>query len=218
MKKFAKHAGVAWELSPHQMRRLYAWTFVRHRLGNLLFLKEQFKHSSLSMTQLYAANPNQDTALYDSLLDELRGQKVEIVQSWLYDDQPLSGGAGKKVMKLRAHDFPNRKAMLEETANKISIRGTGHAWCLAQDEGCGGQGLYERTRCGGCGNAVIDATFIPVWQEIHSQQRELLDEVQDLGPGAAERVKRDLKRSGQVLKELGIIVGTGDSGNEPAVC
>lgn len=65
MKGYAAHAGVDWRLCPHQLRRVYAWTFVRHRLGNILFLKEQFKHSSIEMTQLYAANPMQDDALFE---------------------------------------------------------------------------------------------------------------------------------------------------------
>jgi site-specific recombinase XerD len=205
MKKFATRAGVKWNLAPHQMRKLYAWTFVRHRLGNLLFLKEQFKHSTLDMTQLYTANPLQDAALYDEILEELRNQKVEVVQGWLHDDELLAGGAGKKIMKLRAHDFINRKAMIEETADKLNIRSTGHSWCLAQDEGCGGAGLYERTRCGaGCRNGVIDSTFKSVWQEIYRHQRELLVEAQDLGPGAAERVRRDLERAEAVLNDLGV--------------
>jgi len=214
MRSFAKDAGVDWALAPHQLRRLYAKTFVSHRLGTLLFLKEQFKHSSLSMTQLYAANPSQDTELYDMILDELHRQKVEIMQGWIEKDEPLAGGAGRKIMRMRAHDFPNRAALIDETADKISVRATGHAWCLAQDDGCGGQGLYERSRCGGCGNGVIDQTFVPVWREIYSQQRELLDEVKDLGPGAAERVKRDLHRAEQVLKDLGIEPETGDSNDE----
>lgn len=184
MRKFAKKAGVEWKLAPHQLRRTYAWTFVRHRLGNLLFLKEQFKHSSIEMTQLYAANPQQDGAIYDEILDEVLACKVDIVQNWLHEDQPLSGGAGKKIVKLRAHDFPNREALISETASRISIRSTGHAWCLAQDEGCGGAGLYERTRCADCSNGVIDETFKPVWQELYFHQRELLDDARELGPGA----------------------------------
>lgn len=217
LKQFAVQAGVDWQLAPHQMRRLYAWTFVRHRLGNLLFLKEQFQHSTIDMSQLYAANPLQDSAIYDEILEELHSQKVDIIQSWLNDDQPLAGGAGKKIMKLRAHDFKNRKSMIEETSNRLTLRSTGHAWCLAQDEGCGGAGLYERGRCGGCGNGLIDGTFKPVWQEIYRHQIELLDEVQDLGPGATERVHRDLKIARAVLKDLGVDVDEGGAGDQSAL-
>jgi integrase len=209
MKRLAAHVGVEWKLAPHQLRRLYAWTFVRHRLGNILFLKEQFKHSTLDMSQLYAANPQQDAALYDEILEEVRSQKIDIIQGWLFDDQPLAGGAGKRIMNLRAHDFQNRKVMIAETSTKLNLRSTGHAWCLAQDEGCGGAGLYEQTRCGDCGNGVIDGSFRAVWQELYRHQAELLDEIQDLGPGAAARVHRDLEKAKAVLKDLGVDVGKG---------
>ena len=207
MKEFAVQAGVDWALAPHQLRRLYAWTFVRHRLGNLLFIKEQFKHATLDMSALYAANPRQDSALYDEILDELRSQKVDIIQSWLFEDGPLAGGAGKKIMQMRAYDFPNRKVMIEETADKLNLRSTGHGWCLAQEERCGdAAGLYEPVCFGDCKNGLIDETFKPHWKEIYRHQRELLDEVDDLGPGASERVRRDVEKAKAVLKDLGVDV------------
>lgn len=205
LKQFAKDAGVEWDLAPHQMRRLYAYTFVRHRLGGLLFLKEQFKHSSINMSQLYAANPRQDPALYDEILEEVRLQKIDAVAAWLHGDELLAGGAGKKLMTLRAHDFPNRAAMIEETADKINIRSNGHAFCLAQDEGCGGVcGVYEKTRCGGCHTSVIDSRFKPFWQETYRHSKELLPEAEKLGPGAVKRVQRDIEASAKVLKDLGV--------------
>jgi integrase len=203
MQKFANHAGADWILRPHQLRRAYAWTFARHRLGNLLFLKEQFKHSSISMTQLYAANPMQDDALYENLFDEISNRKIELVEGWLNSDQPLAGRTGERIVKLRAHDFPDRAAMIRETAEMVSIRSTGHAWCLAQDEGCGGAGLYEPTRCAGCADAVIDEAQRVVWRELHAHQVELLPEAEALGPATVQRVTRDLKRSESVLMALG---------------
>jgi integrase len=204
MHEFAKRAGVDWKLSPHQLRRTYAWTFVRHRLGNLLFLKEQFKHSSIEMSQLYAANPKQDPALYDEILSEVRDFKIALVQNWLSGDQPLAGGAGKRIAVMRAHDFPNRAALIQDTAERVSIRSTGHAWCLAQDDGCGGAGLYEKTRCASCSSGVIDQAFRPVWRAIYDHQRELLANAGDLGPGAQQRVHNDLGKARAVLSDLGI--------------
>jgi integrase len=203
MQRLAEHAGVDWQLRPHQLRRTYAWTFARHRLGNLLFLKEQFKHSSLSMTQLYAANPMQDDALYEDLFAEIANRKVELVEGWLNSEQPLAGRAGEKIVKMRAHDFPDRTAMIRQTAEVVTIRSTGHAWCLAQDDGCGGAGLYEPTRCAGCADAVIDEGQRGVWRELHAHQTELLEEAAALGPATVQRVTRDLKRSEAVLKALG---------------
>ncbi len=203
MQKFAENAGEDWKLRPHQLRRTYAWTFARHRLGNLLFLKEQFKHASISMTQLYAASPLQDDALYEDLFDEIATQKIELVEGWLNSDQPLAGRAGERIVKMRAHDFPDRKAMIRDTAEMVSIRSTGHSWCLAQDEGCGGAGLYEPTRCAGCSDAVIDLAQRDVWQEIHSHQTGLLDEAAALGPATMQRVRRDLQRAEEVMVKLG---------------
>lgn len=216
MNQFAVLAGVDWKLAPHQMRRLYAWTFVRHRLGNLLFVKEQFKHSTIDMSQLYAANPMQDAGIYDEILEEIRSQKVDIIKNWLFDDQPLAGGAGKKIMMMRANDFPNRQAMIEETSSGLTLRSTGHAWCLAQDDGCGGKGLYEKGLCGDCGNGVIDSTFKPVWQELYRHQIELLENAQGMGPGAVQRVQRDLAKSQKVLRDLGVDID-GESDNASSI-
>ncbi len=203
MRAFAGSAGVDWPLAPHQLRRVYAWTFVRHRLGNLLFLKEQFKHSSIEMTQLYAANPLQDETLYSELFEEIDTSKVELIQGWMSEDVPLSGGGGRRIAVIRAQNYPSRKALIEETADWLSIRSTGHSWCLAQDEGCGGQGLYEPTRCTSCSDAVIDSTFAAAWSEIYAHQMELMTEA-NLGAGAMQRVRRDLRKSREVLSDLGV--------------
>lgn len=203
MAVFSKYAGVEWSLRPHQLRRTYAWAFARHRLGNLLLLKEQFKHSSLSMTQLYAANPQQDEALFADVFNEIAAQKVELIEGWLNSERPLGGRGGERMVKMRAHDFQDRKAMIAETAEMVNIRSTGHGWCLAQEEGCGGAGLYEPTRCAGCSDAVIDDSFKLVWQELHSHQLELVDEAKTLGPATVERVARDLRTTERVLAGLG---------------
>ncbi len=203
MALFAKYAGVDWILKPHQLRRTYAWAFARHRLGNLLLLKEQFKHSSLSMTQLYAANPQQDDALFADVFNEIAAQKIELIEGWLDSERLLGGRGGERIVKMRVHDFPDRKAMISETADMVNIRSTGHGWCLAQDEGCGGAGLYEPTRCVGCSDAVIDDTYQVVWQELHAHHLELVDEAKTLGPATVERVARDLRVTEAVLAGLG---------------
>lgn len=204
LKQLAHDAGIDWKLAPHQMRRLYAYTFVRHKLGDLLFLKEQFKHSSINMSQLYAASPRQDMALYDDILTELMQYKAEQITNWLEEDEPLAGGASRKIMELRAHDFKDHKALITETSKRLVIRSTGHGWCLAQDEGCGGSGLYERGRCGGCHNGLIDRRFIPIWLEAYQHHKELLADAEELGPGAVKRVKEDLAQATRILTDLGV--------------
>lgn len=204
MAKLAVAAGTAWKLSPHQTRRTYARLFVESRMGrsSLIFLKEQFKHSSLSMTQLYASNPRQDRALFDEILSEITAYKGELLGGWT-GSIPLSGGAGHRIVALRATPHTSRESLLSSAAEQIHIRATGHGWCLAQDEGCGGAGLYEATRCVDCKNAVIDDSFADTWLGIHEQQRELLS-LDDVGPAVQQRARRDADRSASVLADLGI--------------
>ena len=215
-KQVAFDAGTDWSLSPHQMRRLYAYTFARHRLGDLLFIKEQFKHCSINMTQLYCSNPHQDASLYDDILTELMSYKVEVVTQWLEKDEPLAGGAGLKIKEMRAHDFEGRKELITETSSRISIRSTGHSWCLAQDEGCGGSGIYEKGNCGGCKNGVIDSRFIPIWEETYRHLEELLPQAAEIGPGAVKRIERDLAQAAKILIDAGVMTIDGEEDAQAA--
>lgn len=176
--------------------------------ASLVFLKWQFKHSSISMTQLYASNPMQDASLFDEVLQEMTEFKVDLIESWL-GGQPLSGGAGHEIKKLRVIALESRTALLAETAAQVHIRATGHGWCLAQEKGCGGAGLYEATRCVGCKNGVIDESFTETWKGIYAQQTELLD-IDDAGPAVKQRAERDVQWARQVMEDLGVLPNTSD--------
>ena len=179
--------------------------------ASLVFLKWQFKHSSMSMTQLYASNPMQDASLFDEVLEEMTEFKVELIESWL-SDQPLSGGAGREIKKARAIALKSRTALLTETAAQVHIRATGHGWCLAQEKGCGGAGLYEATRCVGCKNGVIDESFAEIWKGIYEQQTELLA-IEDAGPAVKQRAERDVQWARQVMVDLGVLPQAPDAPN-----
>ena len=204
-RRLAMAAGTDWQLAPHQCRKTYARNIVESRMGrsSLVFLKWQFKHSSMSMTQLYASNPMQDASLFDEVLEEMTNFKVDLIESWL-GDQPLSGGAGHEIKKARAIALKSRTALLAETAPQVHIRATGHGWCLAQEKGCGGAGLYETTRCVGCKNGVIDQSFADVWRGIYDQQNELLA-IDDAGPAVKQRAERDVQWARQVMVDLGVL-------------
>lgn len=202
--RIAKAAGSNWALRTHQCRRTYARCFVESRMGrvSLVFLKWQLKHSSMSMTQLYASNPLQDLTLFDEILQQMTEFKIDLIESWL-DDQPLAGGAGAKIVELRAIPIKNRAALLAQTAPNANIRATGHGWCIATERGCGGAGLYEATRCPGCKHSVIDETFAGTWQAIYSQQLELM-KIEDAGPAVKQRAERDLQVALDVINSLGL--------------
>lgn len=212
--RLADKAGQDWKLSPHQCRRTYARTFVESRMGrqSLVFLKWQFKHSSISMSQLYAANPAQDPALYEDILAEYFDIKRGLLEDWCSPDHRLSGGAGRKIIEMRASTVPDREQLVANTAMQINIRSTGHGWCIAQDSGCGGAGLYESTRCVDCKNAVIDEEHVDVWRGILDQHREML-ELDDVGPVANARIRRDLALAAKVIAEFGVSLGRGTSEN-----
>lgn len=207
-RRLAVAAGVDWHLLPHQCRRTYARTIVESRMGraSLVFLKWQFKHTSMSMTQLYASNPLQDAAIFDEILQEMTYFKMDLIESWL-EERPLAGGAGREITRLRAIPINNRTELLSQTASQVHIRATGHGWCLAEEKGCGGAGLYEATRCGSCKSSVIDESFLTTWRGIYDQQRELLA-IADAGPAVQQRAENDLRIATQVMKDLGVIPST----------
>lgn len=211
-RRLAKAAGTPWPLAPHQCRRTYARNIVESRMGraSLVFLKWQFKHSSMNMTQLYASNPLQDASLFDEVLQGMTEFKVDLIESWL-GEQPLSGGAGREIKKVRAIALKSRTALLTQTASQVHIRATGHGWCLAQEKGCGGAGLYEATRCVGCKSAVIDESFTEIWKGIYEQQSELLA-IDDAGPAVKQRAERDVQWARQVMVDLGVMPQIGADG------
>lgn len=202
--RIAKAAGSDWPLRTHQCRRTYARCFVESRMGrtSLIYLKWQFKHSSMSMTQLYASNPQQDLTLFDEIFQQMTEFKIDLIESWL-GDQPLAGGAGEKIVELRAIPIKDRAALLAQTAPHANIRATGHGWCIATERGCGGAGLYEATRCPGCKNSVIDEFFAGTWQDIYIQQQELI-KIEDAGPAVRQRAARDLQVALDVITSLGL--------------
>lgn len=203
--RLAKGAGVHWKLNNHQCRRTFAWIVANSRLGrsSLVFVKWQLKHSSISMSQLYAANPRQDTGLYQDFHDEMVAAQTEVMASWFEDDAALSGGAGRKIMQTRAIAVKDRDSLLRHTAEAVTIRSTGHSWCLAEQQGCVGQGIYEAARCGACSAGVIDASHTATWQQIHLANVQLA-RITDCGPAVEKRAKREIAMSATVLADLGV--------------
>jgi len=205
LKVLARAAGTDWDLSNHQCRRTFAYNVANSRLGRmgLVFLKWQLKHASMSWTQLYASNPYQDLALYRELEVEQTKARVELMEGWMKSDAPLSGGAGKKLLQTRAIPIRSRAEMLLHTAEAIEIRSTGHAWCLSGTRVCHGQGVYEPANCAPCSQAVIDSDHVAAWQAIHLDNLRLAAVI-DCGPAVVQKAQRAIRRSVEVLSDLGV--------------
>lgn len=220
LKQLAKTAGADWDLANHQCRRTFAYNVANSRLGRmgLVFLKWQLKHASMSWTQVYAASQYQDHTLYREFEEEMFEARLGLMEGWAQPNTPLSGGAGKKLMQTRARAAKDLDQLLRLTAESIELRSTGHAWCISGTRGCHGQGVYDPTMCGGCSQAIIDQELAPAWQMIHLDNLRLAA-ISDCGPVVADKARRSVERSAQVLQDLGVPLPTDEQAQayEPAL-
>lgn len=207
LNRIAQSAGSTWKICNSQCRRTFAWNVANSRLGRkgLVFIKWQLKHKSINTTQLYAANPRQDRSLYEEFYEEMVAARAEVLESWFDADQNLSGGAGEKIVQARAIAVKDKASILRFTAETVTIRSTGHSWCLSEQGACVGEGIYEAIRCGNCSSAVIDESYAETWQHIHRNNLELA-KVENCGPAIEQRAKREIAMSEKVLTDLGISI------------
>lgn len=210
LKTFAKDLGLTWNLSSHQFRRKFANYAAHSRFGDLRYLKEHYAHWSMDMTLGYAMDDgwgqHLDLDLYADIEAELDDIKVDVVDNWL-GDKSLAGGYGRALNHWQRNPqnlliFKDRASMVKSIAESSAIRSNGHAWCTADNDGCVGNTL-DRTRCGDCNNAVIDARHGPIYLRQNNDLKELLH-CQDIGEGGRQRIERDLKRCRDVLIQLGM--------------
>ena len=209
LKKLCEHSGVE-AIAPHQFRRTFAVYVSRSAYGDLRYLKEHFKHWSMDMTLLYAANPNQAEDLYNEVAIEVKNHKISIVEGFLEDDAIIAGGLANNIITYRSKDeavkiFGSRAEMAEKISDTIHIRSTGHSWCTSDNLGCGGRSVIEATRCVDCKDSIVEKKrHGEYFKAVYLQQIELRSVVEDIGPVGKQRVDRDIKRCEQVLKDLGM--------------
>lgn len=208
LSKFAKETGVDWNLTSHQFRRKFANYVAHSKFGDLRYLRDHFAHWSMDMTLGYAMDQNWgahlDIDLFEEIRSELEDTKAETVESWFNQDI-LGGGYGRSIKQWQRNPenlaiFKSPQAMIMSIAESTSIRSNGHAWCTADNDGCVGNTL-ERTRCGGCNNAVISLEQAPIYEKLYNELNELRN-CQDIGEGGRARISRDLDRCLQVFKQL----------------
>lgn len=207
LKAFASKYGVDWEFTTHQFRRKFAQYAARSKFGDLRYLKQHFKHWTMDMTLLYAVNRAQDLDLFLEITDELDTLRENKVAEWLEPHTPLSGGAGRSFVEYRGTNpvklFASHSAMIATLSENIAIRSNGHAWCTA-DSGidCVGNGGLDRTRCADCNEAVIGTCHGRVYQGLYDHLQTLLH-CRDIGESGLSRVRRDISRCANVLRDLG---------------
>lgn len=203
LKKFATALGLDWNLTSHQFRRTFANYVVHHKLGDLRYLRDHFKHWSLDMTILYVMNEAQDLELYDQIYAAFDHKRQAIVGHWLEPDTPLSGGMAGHIRQMRSRaeevrTYKDRREMIGAISELVYLRSTGIAWCT-NDTGvdcAGGQ-------CEDCEHGCIDDSQKPFWEGLYLQQIELR-QIDDLDESGSKTVERAMERCERVLTDLGV--------------
>lgn len=200
LKNLCAMAGVDWNLTAHQLRRTFANYVVHSELGDLRALKEHFKHWSITMTALYAANDDLDQELFEELLREKLFVEEEIFSDFFNLDHPITGGAvAEKIKEFRSNEenikiYGSHKEMAR--AMKLPIRSTGIGWCTNDDDGCMGGGCDE------CDHGIVDERNVKHWEGMLIQQLELVD-LDDIGDAGKKAAQDGLVRVEKVLTDLG---------------
>lgn len=202
LQKLVNQLGLTFNLASHMFRRTFAVYVVHHKLGDLRYLRDHFKHWSLEMTILYAMNDKQDLELYDEIYAAFDNERQGIIGHWLEPDTPLSGGLASQIRNLRDKDTPtrtykSRAAVIEHLSEQIYIRSTGLAWCTNDDGSCAGG------RCEECEHGVIDDKKQAFWEGVYAQQIEL-KQIEGLGESGQCTVDKAIIRCEKVLSDLGV--------------
>ncbi len=198
--------GTIWPLASHHFRRTFACLAARSALGDIRYLREHYKHWSLDMTLHYSNHNDFDDSLFDEVLTERNELQAALVSDWLRTDDPLMGGRGESIATFRQRGSLKTASNLSHLSKQISdgvfVRGTGHSWCLASGDSCGGEGLYDAIKCSDCDKAVIDKNNVAVWEGLKQQHEEVLA-LNDSGIGSREKAKQYIERSNEIISKLG---------------
>ncbi|MDR9837656.1 tyrosine-type recombinase/integrase [Herbaspirillum huttiense] len=207
LKEFCRECGFDWNLSSHQFRKKFANYAARSQFGDLRYLQRHFKHWSLDMTLTYALNDHQELELYLEILEEIDELKMDVVSTWLEQDEPLAGGYGESLMTWRSRRenvvlFKCHADMVRTIATSTHIRSNGHAWCTADDgRDCPGND-FEPTKCqSSCSSSVIGRPHSQFYGALYDHLMSLGD-AKDIGAGGRKRVQTDLERCAAVLNQL----------------
>lgn len=203
LQKLTSQLNLDWKLAPHQFRRTFANYVVHHKLGDLRYLRDHFKHWSLEMTALYAMNEQLDLDLFDEIYAAFDSKRQSIVGHWLEPDTKLSGGMASHIIGMRSRTdqvrtYKDRREMVRTVSEQVFLRSTGIAWCT-NDTGLDCAGGV----CDDCEHGCIDESHKPFWEGLYKQQIELR-QIDDCGEAGSKTVERTIKRCEKVLTDLGV--------------
>lgn len=172
--------GEVWDLHAHQFRKTFA-RYMAANMMNLRYLQEHYGHDSLDMTAWY--DPD-EIELTHQILSYLKEFKKNTVRHML-EGQRMTGAGAKHIDSERKIYFmgmtsdKEKETFIEELADDVVLRSTGHSWCLGNtDNGdCTGSVccMFDPANVKQCESAVVTEDHLPVWQEMERANQEVLD-------------------------------------------
>lgn len=192
--------GELWELHPHQFRKSFV-RFMCANVMNIRYLQEHMGHKSLDMTAWYDSD---DIELTEEIIKQMKEFKVQKLDA-IFNQKQIVAGAGSENILNERRDYFNgiattksKEAFINDLADDISLRGTGHSWCMGDSGngnctgvvGC----MMDVSMTGKCKSALITEEHLPAWKEI-KMRNEMLLESKEIGFYQKEAIKRVIKET-----------------------
>ncbi|WP_412514009.1 hypothetical protein [Shewanella indica] len=207
--------GLPWHISTHQFRRTLAFYCIKHRLGTIVALKQQFKHLYLSMTEWYT-NGGKLASLKDLKSDKNIQQALDninaeittnrIFKQW-HSDEKLSGSHGKAIIKMRG-DIPHIYSSWETIFNavkrgQLTLHGTAHSYCKNGYQ-CEMEGVVMPQFCVDCQSesSVIDKDQARWWQKKHKSLVHYMELGEDISVTDRSHYITQIRAAEQVMADF----------------
>lgn len=191
--------GSPWRLHPHQFRKSFV-RFMCSNAMNIRYLQEHMGHKSLDMTAWYDSD---DVELTGEILKQMKEFKSGKLDAIFKHNQKITGAGAQTLINERSDYFVGiatdraKDEFIEDLADDISLRGTGHSWCMGDSGngnctgvvGC----MMDVSMTQKCGSALITEEHLPEWLEMKKRNEQLLasDEIGLFQKMAIDRVLKE---------------------------
>ena len=188
-------SGDYWNLHSHQFRRSFV-RFMCSNAMNIRYLQEHMGHKSLDMTAWYDSDDLELTQEISKQMKEFKTQKLDAIFN---GSQKITGAGSENLINERKDYYvgitvtKSKNKFLEDLADDVSLRSTGHSWCMGDSTvgsctgvvGC----MMDVSMTQKCTSALITEEHLPAWEKIKIKNVLLLNS-SELGLHQKEALKR----------------------------
>jgi len=192
--------GEPWRLHPHQFRKSFV-RFMCSNAMNIRYLQEHMGHKSLDMTMWYDSDDFELTGEVLKQMKEFKSQKLDAVFN---HNQKITGAGAQSLLDEQRDYFvgivtdKKKDKFIGDLAEDISLRGTGHSWCMGDSGngnctgvvGC----MMDISMTRQCGSALITEEHLPAWLRLKSQHEQVLAS-EEIGRFQKEAIARVIKET-----------------------